>query len=80
MLAEDLRLARLVDDLLLLAQFDERILVINAMPVDLDDLVMDEARRIRSTASLEVDTTSVSAGRVSATPAGWWRGGRQPGG
>jgi signal transduction histidine kinase len=64
-LAEDLRLARLVDDLLILAQSDERTLVLDASPVDLDDLVMDEARRLRSSGSLEIDTTSVSAGRVS---------------
>lgn len=63
-LAEDLRVQRLVDDLLLLARADERTLVMNRRPVDLDDLVFDEARRLREATSLRIETSGVSAGRV----------------
>ncbi len=65
-LAEGLRLQSLVDDLLLLARADEHTLQLRRRPVDLDDLVLDEARRLRSHASLGVDTSAVSAGRVEA--------------
>lgn len=68
-LAEDLRVQRLVDDLLLLARVDEHTLGLRRRPLDLDDLVFDEARRLRGTTSLRVDTTAVSAGRVNADPA-----------
>lgn len=69
-LAEDLRVQRLIDDLLLLAQADERILALHRRQVDLDDLVFDEARRLRETTDLRVDTTGVSAGRVHGDAAG----------
>ena len=42
-LAEDLRLQRLVEDLLLLTRADEHTLALRRRPVDLDDLVFDEA-------------------------------------
>ncbi len=64
-LAEDLRLARLVEDLLVLAQTDERTLELEAHPLDLDDLVLEEARRLRASSPLTVDTSLVSAGRVN---------------
>jgi signal transduction histidine kinase len=64
-LAEALRLQRLVDDLLVLARADEHGLALSRQPVDLDDLVLDEARRLRSTTDLAVDATGVSAGAVS---------------
>jgi signal transduction histidine kinase len=63
-LDEDLRAQRIVDDLLLLARADEGMLQLRRRPVDLDDLVFDEARRLRGTTSLRVDTSRVSAGRV----------------
>jgi signal transduction histidine kinase len=63
-LAEDLRLQRLVEDLLLLTRADEQTLALRRRPVDLDDLVFDEARRLRETTGLRVDTAAVSAGRV----------------
>jgi signal transduction histidine kinase len=63
-LAEDLRLQRLAEDLLLLTRADEQTLALRRRPVDLDDLVFDEARRLRETGGLRVDTTAVSAGRV----------------
>jgi len=63
-LAEDLRVQRLVDDLLLLARVDEHTLQLRRRPVDLDDLVFDEARHLRETTSLRIGTAAVSAGRV----------------
>ena len=69
-LAEDLRLQRLAEDLLLLTRADEHTLALRRRPVDLDDLVFDEARRVRGATGLWVDTTSVSAGRVEGDPAG----------
>ncbi|RKN12240.1 sensor histidine kinase [Streptomyces radicis] len=72
-LAEDVRIQRLVDDLLLLARADEHTLGLRHRPVDLDDLVLDEARRLRATTPLVIDTASVSAGRVDGDPAGLQR-------
>jgi signal transduction histidine kinase len=69
-LAEDLRLQRLAEDLLLLTRADEHTLALRRRPVDLDDLVFDEARRLRDAAGLRVDTTKVSAGRVDGDAAG----------
>lgn len=63
-LAESLRVQRLVDDLLLLARADERSLQLRRRPVDVDDFVFDEARRLRDSSDLRVDTRQVSAGRV----------------
>ncbi|MFI0444108.1 sensor histidine kinase [Actinomadura sp. 6N118] len=65
-LIENARVQRLIDDLLVLARADEQTLLLRRAPVDLDDLVFDEARRLRSgTAGLRIDTTRVSAGRTS---------------
>jgi signal transduction histidine kinase len=64
--AECLRLQALVDDLMLLAAADEHALRLQARPLDLDDLVFDEARRLRANTRLRIDTTEVSAGRVEA--------------
>jgi len=61
-LAEDERLQRLVEDLLLLARMDEQAPDVDE--VDLDDVVLAEAARLRGTASIDVDTRAVSAGRV----------------
>ncbi|MET7617646.1 ATP-binding protein [Streptomyces sp. NPDC005408] len=71
-LAEDLRIQRLVDDLLLLlARADEDGLRPNLQPVDVDDLVLDEARRLRSTAAeVRVSTAGVSPARLEADPQG----------
>lgn len=62
--AENLRIQRLVDDLLLLARADERDLVLPMAPVDLDDLVFAEAQRLRTATELTIDTVAVGAGRV----------------
>jgi len=63
-LAQSIRLQRLIDDLLLLARADADGLAVRRRPVDLDDLVLDEVRRLRSTTDLEVDASGVSAGGV----------------
>jgi signal transduction histidine kinase len=63
-LAEALRLQRMIDDLLLLARADEDGLVLRRRPVDLDDVVLDEVRRLRAETRLEVDASGVSAGGV----------------
>jgi signal transduction histidine kinase len=69
-LAEDLRLQHLAEDLLLLTRADEHTLAVARRPVDLDDLVFEEARRLRASTGLRVDTTAVSAGRVDGDAAG----------
>lgn len=69
-LAEALRLQRLIDDLLLLARVDEAGLALRRVPVDMDDLVFAEAARLRADTSLRVDTRQVSAGRVAGDSAG----------
>ncbi|MFG1707370.1 sensor histidine kinase [Nonomuraea sp. M3C6] len=69
-LTEDLRVQRLVEDLLLLARADESLLTLRGRPVDLDDLVFDEARRLRSVTGLRIDTSAVSAGRLEGEAAG----------
>ena len=63
-LAEDLRLEKLVDDLLVLAGNDEA-RTRTTLPVDLDDLVLEEAKRLRSTTTLNVTSTGVSGGRTT---------------
>ncbi len=64
LLAEDVRMQALVEDLLLLARADEATLTAVARPVDLDDVVLIEARRLRQRGVVRVDTRDVSAGRV----------------
>jgi signal transduction histidine kinase len=63
-LAEERRLESLVDDLLLLARADEDTLLRAREPIDLDDLVFEEAARLRATSTLRIDTSKVSAARV----------------
>lgn len=72
--AESLRMQALVDDLLLLAQADEHTLTLRRRPVDLDDLVLAEARRLREATSVAgdsivVDSSGVSGARVDGDPA-----------
>ena len=71
--AENLRVERLVDDLLLLTRADEHTLQFQRRPVDLDDLVFEEAHLLRDATPLRVDTTQVSAGRVTGDRAALWR-------
>jgi signal transduction histidine kinase len=68
-LAEDLRLQRLAEDLLLLTRADEHTLALRRRPVDLDDLVLAEVRRLRGATRLRIDATAVSAGRVEGDEA-----------
>lgn len=63
-LAESIRLQRIEDALLLLARIDERSQSVEATPVDLDDLVLVEAKRLRDSTSLSIDTSTVAACRV----------------
>lgn len=63
-LDEDARLQRLVEDLLLLTRIDEGTLELPAQPVDLDDLMFEEAARLRGATELKIDVGAVSAGRV----------------
>ncbi len=62
-LAEQRRMQRLVEDLLLLARADEHVPLSRA-PIDLDDLAFEEGHRLRSTTPLQVDTSGVGAARV----------------
>jgi signal transduction histidine kinase len=68
-LTEDIRMQRLVEDLLLLARADERTGPVRRAPVDLDDVVFEVAAALRQSSALRVDTTAVSAGRVSGDQA-----------
>ena len=64
-LDETRHLERLVDDLLILARHDahQTSATLHHL-VDLDDIVFDEARRLRDTATVGVDTSTVSAAQV----------------
>jgi signal transduction histidine kinase len=61
---ESLRLQRIVEDLLLLTQIDEGTVRLRQEPVDLDDLVHEEAARLRATTRLRVESDRVGEGRV----------------
>jgi len=54
-LAELDRLDRLVSDLLLLARVDEHGLIVQCHDVDVDDLLLDEAQRLRRHTELEIN-------------------------
>lgn len=58
-------LEQLVDDLLLLARSDAGMATPPAHSVDLDDLVLAEALRLRGRAQVTVDTSAVSAARTT---------------
>jgi signal transduction histidine kinase len=63
-LAEDLRLQHLVEDLLVLARSDESSLRLARRPLDLDDIVFEEVRRLRALNGMQVDSTGVGPVRV----------------
>ncbi len=67
-LVEVTEMQRLVDDLLTLARFDARVDDPARVPVDLDDIVMQEAERLRTRARVAVDTRQVSAGQILGDP------------
>ncbi len=63
-LAQQSRLERLVDDLLVLARADEALPVAAPSIVDIDDLVLREARDLHARSTVRIDVTQVSGGRV----------------
>lgn len=65
LLADGDRMERLVRDLLFLARQDEAPAAHRL--VDLDDVVLEEVRRIRASTSVEIDTSGVSAAPVSGS-------------
>lgn len=68
-LEESRRMQRIVEDLLLLARADSgKVLVHALLPVDLDELVLAEASRLRLSGALNVDTKAVSGARVTGDP------------
>lgn len=69
LLAEDLRMQALVEDLLLLARSDEGTLGARRRPVDIDDLVLAEVARLRHRGTVTVDASGVGAGQVVGDPA-----------
>lgn len=68
LLADTQRLGRLVGDLLALARIDAAPRPTQLRPVDLDDLVLDEVRRMRGRGP-RIDAAGVSAARVEGDPA-----------
>jgi signal transduction histidine kinase len=63
-LDETARMQRLVEDLLVLAQSDTGGLPMRRERVDLDDLVLDEARPLQTRGRVVVDLTGMSGGQV----------------
>jgi signal transduction histidine kinase len=64
-MAEVERLNQLVDDLLTLARFDEGLVPLHLTEVDLDELVVAEAERLRQLGSVEVCVRGVGAARTT---------------
>lgn len=63
-LSEALRMQHLVESLLFLTRSDESSLSVATAAVDLDDLLVAEASRVRSSTALSVDTSFVSAAQT----------------
>jgi len=68
LLADALELQNLVDDLLFLARSQSGLPDARAQVVDLDDLVLSEASRLRAGGRLTVDTIAVGPARVIGVP------------
>jgi signal transduction histidine kinase len=66
LVADGDRMEQLVRDLLFLARQDEAPSAHRL--VDLDDVVLEECRRLRSSARVEIDSSGVSAAPVSGSP------------
>jgi signal transduction histidine kinase len=65
LLADTVRLQRLVEDLLTLAVTDDSAVdEVHREPVDLDELVLAEARRLRARTTYTVDTSEVSGAQL----------------
>jgi signal transduction histidine kinase len=67
-LAEVTEMQRLIDDLLVLARLDAPRESPALLPVDLDDIVLREAERLRTRGRVTVDIHRVSAGQVLGDP------------
>jgi signal transduction histidine kinase len=68
LLADTIDLQELVDDLLLHARLESGPTGWPSAPVDLDDLLLREARRLRERGLVRVDTSAISAARVLGDP------------
>ncbi len=68
-LVEVVRMSRLVEDLLTLARLDEGVLTLHLGEVDLDDLVLVHAARLRSRGTVRVSVAGVGAARLRADEA-----------
>ena len=64
LLGDAVELQKLVDDLLFLARSESGLLDVPRAPVDLDDLVLEEAGQLRDRGAVEVDVSAVSAART----------------
>ncbi len=64
-LRETARMQRVVEDMLLLAQMDEDTVPPRREQVDLDELLLGEARRLRDRGRVAVDASRVSGARVT---------------
>ncbi|RWZ52037.1 HAMP domain-containing histidine kinase [Labedella phragmitis] len=67
--AEGARMQDIVESLLLLTRLDERGRGERVEAVDLDDVLIAEARRVRASGHVAVDTTGIEGARVSGDPA-----------
>jgi signal transduction histidine kinase len=65
---EGRRLDGLIDNLFWLARHDENELQVERVDVDLDDLLFEEAQRVRTISDLAVDISDVSPTRVIGDP------------
>jgi signal transduction histidine kinase len=63
-LDEVTEMQQLVDDLLTLARIEGPVDTVAGVPVDLDDVLLREAERVRTRSGLELDLHGVSAGQV----------------
>lgn len=63
-LLETERMAHIVEDLLVLARLDESSAIVAPEEVDLDDLILVEAKRLRGLGGVEVDSSGVIAARI----------------
>lgn len=67
--SEGARMQDIVESLLLLTRLDERGRSERMELVDLDDVLLQEARRVRAIGSLDMDASGISPARVSGDPA-----------
>jgi signal transduction histidine kinase len=67
-LDETADLERLINDLLALARADDGLEPVARETVDVDELVLRQARRIRELGQVEIDTTGVSGAQVQGDP------------